>query len=228
MESIDVQRGEGVDDVVLGVVWARGCRVAPSPPPLGREIDDAVARAASREDVEEARSRVRGMLRFGKYKPTGRGKPASEYLLQAAREDRFPRINSLVDINNLVSLETLLPISVVDLGRAGARRFLLRRGREGESYVFNSAGQGIELRDLLLVATLPDDRPCANAVKDSMATKVADDTTDVAAFIYAPAGLEAEARRATDRFADALVRWSGASEADVALYSRSGSSSGAS
>ncbi len=213
MESIAVQRSADVDGVVLGVAWATGCRVAPSPPELSLAVDEAVAGAAARGDVEEVRSAVRGMLRYGKYKPTGRGKPASEYLLGAAREGRFPRINDLVDLNNLVSLESLLPISVVDLGRAGTRAFVLRRGREGESYSFNAAGQVIDLRDLLLVAALPEDRPCANAVKDSMATKVQDDTAEVAVFVYAPSSFEARAREAVERFADGLRRWAGASEA---------------
>src|SRR3712207_7695492 len=46
------------------------------------------------------------LLRNGGFRPSGRNKPASEYLAQAAREGRFPRINNLVDVNNLVSLRS--------------------------------------------------------------------------------------------------------------------------
>jgi DNA/RNA-binding domain of Phe-tRNA-synthetase-like protein len=152
---------------------------------------------------------VRDLLRHGKYKPTGRGKPACEYLLNAAREGRFPRINNLVDINNLVSLETQLPISLIDVGLAKSDRFRVRRGRAGEKYVFNSGGQEIDLEDLLLVSHLPADVPCANPVKDSMATKLIDASSDVLAVIYAPLSLKPLLSRATDRFASALDAWSG-------------------
>lgn len=218
VEPIEITRGPDVSGVALGLAWGSGCRVAPAPAGLSRAIERAVAEAPARH-VEALRKAVRDLLRHGRYKPTGRGKPASEYLLNAAREGRFPRINNLVDVNNLVSLESLLPISVVDVARAGTRRFVLRRGREGESYVFNSAGQAIDLQDLLLVAAIPDDRPCANPVKDSMATKVADDTRDVAVFVYAPASLAGAAREAAERFADYLRRWADAAEAGATLSS---------
>lgn len=163
-------------------------------------LDAAVEVAISSHDDEAVRGAVRDLLRHGKYKPTGRGKPASEYLRQAAREGRFPRIDALVDLNNLASLESGLPISVLDLTRAG-RQFILRYGRAGESYVFNAAGHTIDLQDLLLIARLPEDQPCANAVKDSMATKVGSGTTEALAVIYAPAALAARAERAAERFA---------------------------
>src|SRR5262249_49155820 len=147
---------------VLGVVHASSCRAGPTPAALHAEIDRALGELERTED-EGVRAQVRDLLRHGKYKPTGRGKPASEYLRQAAREGRFPRIDALVDVNNLVSLESGLPISVLDVERAGARSFVLRHGRPGESYVFNSAGHTIDLQDLLLVASA--ERPLANAVK---------------------------------------------------------------
>ena len=211
---VRVERGGDVAEVALGVVSASGCRPGPAPPELVSAIDDAVARAGLRteRDTDAVRAAVRRMLRHGRYKPTGRGKPASEYLLGAAREGRFPRIDALVDMSNLVSLETLLPISVVDLGRAGTREFVLRRGREGERYVFNTTGQEIGLRDLLLVATLPDDTACASPVKDSMRTKVGADTTDVVAFVYGPVALEAAVREAVARLADGFRRFCGARE----------------
>ncbi len=44
---------------------------------------DAAAPLATSDDV---RSAVRDLIRHGGFKPTGRSKPASEYLLKAARE----------------------------------------------------------------------------------------------------------------------------------------------
>lgn len=193
-----------VDALVAGLVVARGCRVEPAGPGLAQALDSAIAAAAARTDLEPSTKQVRDLLRHGKYKPTGRGKPASEYLVNAAKEGRFPRINNLVDACNLVSVESLLPISLVDLRRAGTDRFQLRRGRAGEAYVFNSAGQTIELEDLLLVAKLPEDLACANPVKDSMATKLDAAAEDVLGVLYAPLALAAGLEVATARFAQVL------------------------
>jgi len=197
-----------------GVVVARGCTVAPSSGPLEAALVQATEAEKTRPDRQELTRTVRDLFRHGKYKPTGRGKPASEYLVKAACEDRFPRINNLVDINNLISLQSGLPISLVDLGRAGTSQFSLRHGREGESYVFNAGGQVIGLQDLIVVARLPEDEACANAVKDSMATKLTDDAKDVMAVLYAPEALQAQLEAATQRFAELLVQWGGASAVD--------------
>src|SRR5690349_6711452 len=64
------------------------------------------------------RAAVRDLLRHGGYKPTGRGKPASEYLLRAVSEGALGSINPAVDACNVASLHSGLPISVVDLDRA--------------------------------------------------------------------------------------------------------------
>jgi DNA/RNA-binding domain of Phe-tRNA-synthetase-like protein len=200
----------GASGVAAGVVIARGASVKAAPEPLERALAAMVALAKTRSGVEALTGAVRDLLRFGKYKPTGRAKPASEYLVRSAMEDKFPRINNLVDINNLVSLRSLLPISLVDLVRAKSTEFRIRRGRAGESYVFNQGGQAIDLEDLLLVARLPEDEPCANPVKDSMSTKLNDDSSDVMAVLYAPPSLAALLRESTESFARALLEWGGA------------------
>ncbi len=134
---------------------------------------------------------VRDMLRFGSYKPAGRAKPSSEYLYAAALEGDFPRVSYPVDAANLESLRSGYPISIVDAGKAG-REYLIRRGSAGESYVFNSGGQSIDLEDLLLVCRKEGGLfiPTANPVRDSMATKIFSQPVSAVAFIYAPAGPE--------------------------------------
>lgn len=193
-----------VEGLATGIVVARGVTIAPASEALSADVAAAVA--AAPEDPGALRGAVRDMLRFGKYKPTGRGKPASEYLLNAARGGTFPAINNLVDINNLVSLESLLPISLVDIGRAEDDAFVLRRGHAGESFVFNASGQTIDLTDLLLVARASDDLACANPVKDSMKSKVQADSDTVMAVLYAPASLRAEVTEATARYHALLQR----------------------
>ena len=128
-----LQKDASASNISLGIIYAANCVITPSNETLQQKISQSIQAAKVRADGEELRGAVRNMLRVGAYKPTGRGKPASEYLLSAAKEEpeRFPRINNLVDINNLVSLESLLPISVIDLARAGSYHFLARHGRAG-------------------------------------------------------------------------------------------------
>src|SRR5437867_11170615 len=86
-------------------------------PPAVLELlrPDASAPLQSDDSVREA---VRALLRHGGFKPTGRSKPASEYLLKAVREKLLAPINLAVDACNVVSFHSGLPISVVDLDRA--------------------------------------------------------------------------------------------------------------
>lgn len=173
---------------IIMLVWATNLEEPAGD--LRNEIDNLLRRVeAAGDDLWPAgrRERVRDLLRHGKYKPTGRGKPASEFLLTAARSGEFPLVSPLVDLNNLVSLETGLPCSIFDLDLTG-NRLLVRWGLEQESYVFNRAGHEISLKDLLLVCrwTGKEWEPCGNPVKDSMATKVGPDTRGIMAVVYCP------------------------------------------
>lgn len=186
------------DDVLLGVVHAERIATGRYPDDFDRRLEQTlVERAGLLGEIEEARRvAARDILRNGSYKPTGRGKPASEYLLRAAsqQEHAFPRINAPVDICNYLSLRYVVPISLWDLDRAASDQYVFRLGREGEGFAFNHAGQRIDMKDLLCgcrVAgndpdALPDGEPIVNPVRDSMATKTTPETTRVAACVYAP------------------------------------------
>jgi len=52
---------------------------------------------------------------YGRYRASGRGKPACELLERFAAEGSFPRISPAVDLLNAVSLTLRLPMSLVDL-----------------------------------------------------------------------------------------------------------------
>jgi DNA/RNA-binding domain of Phe-tRNA-synthetase-like protein len=124
--------------------------------------------AAPLRPAEEVRSAVRELLRSAGYRPTGRGKPSAEYLQRAAQEGRLAGINLLVDAGNAASLHSGLPISVVDRS-ALTPPLRVELAAPGSAFVFNRAGQSIEVGSLLC---LHDDQgPCANAVKDSQRSK---------------------------------------------------------
>ena len=164
------------------------------PSPLGGLSTPAAVLDALRLDGpaplerdEATRGAVRDLLRAGGYKPTGRGKPASEYLVRAASEGALGTINVAVDVCNAVSLHSGLPISVVDLARARAP-FRIAIAPEGASYVFNASGQEIDLGGLLCL--FDAEGPCANAVRDAQRTKTRGDTRETLSVIWGFAGGE--------------------------------------
>jgi DNA/RNA-binding domain of Phe-tRNA-synthetase-like protein len=194
--SISYDRGLQPRTVRAAVVWGLclpGCPKTTSAPPYLSALLERVRMTGEKFVTPERKAAVRGMLRFGKYKPSGRSKPSSEYLLAAALAGDFPLVNGPVDANNAVSLEWGYPASIFDLELCGAA-LLLRRGMAGESYIFNPSGQSIDLQDLLCVYRAEGEAwiPCGNPVRDSMATKTRESTRNVAAVIYAPS---AELRR---------------------------------
>jgi DNA/RNA-binding domain of Phe-tRNA-synthetase-like protein len=188
-------------DVLLGIVRAERIIADVYPSELNESLDGVLrSRREGLAAAEELRRRAgRDMLRNGVYKPTGRAKPASEYLLRAAEEGAFPRINAPVDICNFLSLKHVIPISIWDLDLSEASRFVFRLGRAGERYVFNEGGQVIDVEDLLVGCRVrgegsADGEPIVNPVKDCLVTKTTQQTTRVAACVYAPV----EATTATD------------------------------
>src|SRR5688500_10516642 len=100
--------------------------------------------SAPLQSSDEVRAAVRDLLRHGGYKPTGRGKPASEYLIRAVSEGALSSINPAVDACNVVSLHSGLPISVVDLDRARPP-FRIAVAAAETTYVFNASGQTIDV-----------------------------------------------------------------------------------
>src|SRR4051794_36707890 len=106
----------------------------PSPPELQALLSLEMPTPLQSDDT--VREAVRNLLRHGGFKPTGRSKPASEYLLKAVADGQLTPINLAVDVCNAVSLHSGLPVSVIDLDRA---REPLRVGvaPPGASYVFN-------------------------------------------------------------------------------------------
>ncbi|PAP77351.1 phenylalanine--tRNA ligase beta subunit-related protein [Rubrivirga marina] len=164
------------------------------------------AEAVPLERDEAVRAAVRDLLRRDGYKPTGRGKPASEYLVKAAEGGFLRPINAAVDACNVVSLHSGLPISVVDLDRV---RLPLSVGVGGpdDAYVFNTSGQEIRLAGLLGLRDA--DGFCANPVRDSQRTKTHDGTTQALSVIWAPDQLSGRLEAALAWYAD-LGRAAGA------------------
>lgn len=152
---------------------------------------------------DTVRAQVRDVLRVGGFKPTGRSKPASEYLLRAASEGTLGTINPLVDACNVVSLHSGLPISVVDVDSVvGQLRVAIAEA--GASYVFNASGQVIDVAGLVCLAD--GEGPCANAVKDSQRTKTHVETRRAVVVVWGAAAASPRAAQAAAWYRELLGR----------------------
>ena len=190
------------------------CFATSFPAPLGSVATPSIIRDALASEAvapvardEATRVAVRDLLRHGGYKPTGRGKPASEYLVRAMSEGALSPINVAVDACNAASLHSGFPISVVDLDRARAP-FRIGIAPEGSRYVFNASGQEIDLGGLICLWDA--DGPCANAVRDAQRTKTTAETRRTLSVVWGSVGLEARLA-ATARWYREMLAAAGAS-----------------
>ena len=173
---------------------------------LARDAEAPLARS------EEVRQAVRDLLRHGGFKPTGRGKPASEYLAKAAEDGTLASINLVVDACNVASLHSGLPISVVDADLARPPLRVAVAG-PGASYVFNASGQVIDVEGLL--ALHDAEGPCAGPVKDSQRTKTHPATRRVIALAWGTTAAPGRARQAARWYRELLER-AGVTTGDLA------------
>jgi len=165
------------------------------PAPLGAQEHPALRVpfapdfAAPLQSDDAVRLAVRELLRQAGFKPTGRSKPASEYLVRAVAEGWLSPdqgINAAVDACNAVSLHSGLPISVVDLDLAAAP-YSIAACPARTSYVFNPSGQVIDIGKLLSLWDAQG--PCAGPVKDSQRTKTHEGTTRTLSVIWGTGAL---------------------------------------
>ncbi len=215
-----------VEDKIQGLrtawVEARGVRLAEASDELRARCEHAAKKvlAEGLPGGEERRNAIRDLLRQGGFKPAGRSKPAQEYLLRTVQQTGFPMILNAVDINNLHSLESGLPISMIALDRVG-ERLSLRWGREGETYIFNASGQSLDVAGLLCLCQGQGEqaRPVANPVKDSMFAKLVPEDTRLLACLYSSIEVcsDDELRGYAADMAESMLKWADASEATVVL-----------
>lgn len=196
-----------------------GCFITTFPRPLAECPSPDWLQALLRLDVgaplesdDLVRKAARKLLRHGGYRPTGRGKPASEYLIRAASDGSLGSINAAVDACNVASLHSGLPISVIDLDRATAP-FCLRIADDGAEYVFNPAGQVIRLTGLLCLHDA--EGACANGVKDSQRTKTGEVTTRTLSVVWGTCALEGRTASTVAWYRELLEK-TGARTEDVA------------
>ena len=175
--------------------------IGETPSPVGLVEKLTLPQTAPIATEPEVKSHVRNMLRLGGYKPTGRGKPASEYLRQAVANSKLGHINLPVDVCNIVSLHSGLPISVIDLELV-SEPLRIRIAPEDSHYVFNQAGQTIKLDGLLCL--FDNLGACASAVKDSQRTKTFPETKKTLSIIWGTQSLPGYCSKVSRWYCDLL------------------------
>jgi DNA/RNA-binding domain of Phe-tRNA-synthetase-like protein len=164
--------------------------------------------------TDDVRAEIRALLRHGGFKPSGRSKPASEYLVAAHAEARFPSINPAVDACNVASLWSGLPISLVDLDRV-VGDLAISICPAGTTYVFNASGQVIDTSGL--VALFDADGPTGTPVKDAQRTKTQDGTRTTLSIVWGSNRLPGRTAHATAWYRELVSRIPGATIEDVEL-----------
>lgn len=205
--TIDARMAVAAPGMVLGCVRA-GVRTEPGSDALWAEMQAAASSAAADPAEPAARAPVAATRelyrRLGKDPSRYRGSP--EALLRRSRAGKeLYRIHNVVDVINLVSLRTLLPIGLYDVAKLRPP-LTLRRGEAGEAY----DGIGKEQLNLEALPVLADaDGPFGSPTSDSRRTSVTAETREVVAVIFGVTGRE-ELAAAMEVLADLLCRHCGA------------------
>jgi DNA/RNA-binding domain of Phe-tRNA-synthetase-like protein len=175
--------------VTFGMVTIQGVAVRERDERLWQQVE-AVCQQQAREFVlgrlgeYEQIAAVRGLQKSFGFDPT-RYRPSSEALLRRVLKGQgLHQINSAVDVNNLCSLEFLLPMCIYDL-RHVRGQVVVRIGETGEEY----PGIGRQVFQIANKVIIADEQGVmGSTVSDSERTKVTTATKDILLAIYAPAG----------------------------------------
>ena len=125
-------------------------------------------------------NRARELYRKFGVDPT-RVRPSSEALLRRMKKgEPLPRINSLVDVANAMSVQLQVPVGLYDLGKVVGDELVIRLGADGEGY----EGIGKEKVNVAGRICVADrEGPCGNPSADSARTMITT-ATESAAWIY--------------------------------------------
>ncbi len=215
--QLDEQLRARIRGVVFGIATISGVQVRERDERLWRQVE-ALGHAHRREFTLDTLSEqpriaaVRAMQKAFGFDPT-RYRPSSEALLRRVLKGTgLHQINTAVDVNNLCSLELLLPMCIYDLSHV-SDPIRVRIGAAGEVYP-GIGRQNFQVEQRVIIAD--EQGVMGTTVSDSERTKVTLQTTDILLAIYAPAQsqltmIERHAELAGQR----MVEWNGGQVSDV-------------
>lgn len=174
----------------LGFLHLTDCRIAASSDAL-RSIYDEVASAARERfaDTPLGEHPVAGGVRR-LFKSVGidpsRYRPSGEALVRRILKGQgLYHVNSIVDINNICSIESLFPLGAYDCKHLKGD-VSIRLGTSDE--IYRGIGKEINIAGKLVSAD--SDGAFGSPIADSDRTKITEDTRDVLVLLYAPESTE--------------------------------------
>lgn len=203
--------------LALGLLEAESASMDGLPPEFEQERDKLVARLSAHYAGKQPAdipgvAETRAMFHRLDIDPT-KTRPSSEALLRRVLQGKgLPRVNAVVDVCNLCSLDHQLPLGLYDrdLVKGSVR---VRAGRENEGYA-GIRKQWVNLAGRLLLAD--DEGPFGAPTSDSRRTSITSETSNLLIVVFSPperAGGHLSA--ALEHLADLLTRYCRASVSAV-------------
>jgi DNA/RNA-binding domain of Phe-tRNA-synthetase-like protein len=195
--------------LALGVLEAEDLRLDPLPPGFDEESGRILSRLVTRHagkpvsDVPGV-AETRALFHKLDIDPT-RTRPSSEALLRRVLQGKgLPRVNAVVDVCNLCSLEHQLPLGLYDRDEVKGD-LAVRVGRPGEGYN-GIRKQRVNLAGRLLIAD--ESGPFGAPTADSLHTAVTPATRNLMVVVFCPVDRAGEHLSAAfEHIADMLGRY---------------------
>ena len=167
-------------DIDVDVVALELYELEVTPPREDFELEVKRSVQAVRSSDVGPVNRARELYRKFGVDPT-RVRPSSEALLRRIKKgEPLPRINSLVDVANALSVQLQAPVGLYDLGKAKGDELVIRLGAKGEGYE-GIGKERVNVEGRICVADA--EAPCGNPSADSARTMITTDT-ETAAWLY--------------------------------------------
>ena len=147
------------------------------------ELEVARTLQAAKSGEVGSVTRARELYRRFGIDPT-RVRPSSEALLRRLKKgESLPRVNSLVDVANAMSVQLQVPVGLYDLDKVKGDELVLRLGVDGENYV-GIGKERVNVAGRICVADA--EGPCGNPSADSARTMITTETERAAWMYFLP------------------------------------------
>ena len=205
--------------IKVGYLQLSGCRITDSSDALLETFDETISRVRQQfSDMPISEHPVAGGVRR-LFKSVGidpsRYRPSGESLVRRVLKNQaLNHINSIVDINNICSMESLFPLGVYDRAQI-IGNVSIRLGTGDD--VYHGIERSINIDGKLVSA---DDKGAfGSPIADSDRTRVTEATRDALVLLYAPESTDAAAVHSTlDRFANLAHEHTGAQTVDSGVF----------
>lgn len=195
----------------LGYLELEDCRIGPSPDALLAIYDESASAAGERfyatpVGEDPTAGGVRRLFKSVGIDPS-RYRPSAEALVRRiVKGQALYHINSIVDINNVCSMESLFPLGAYDRAAIDGD-VRIRLGADDE--IYQGIGREINIAGKLVSADAQG--AFGSPIADSERTKITEQTRDVLVLLYAPVSTaDADVEKTLGRFAELAATHAGA------------------